>query len=662
MDNICLQLLTNAFSILNKKLSLSGKNLYPFNHYYMTLKLVFLMMVASIGSLQLWAQKAPVKFGKIDEADLKMTVYEPDTSATAVVLCQYGHFSSTDFRFFLTRRVKILKKEGLDQAEYICKGGDDVVVRGKTYNLENGVIVEEKLKTESIFKERITEAYYRYRIAMPNVRVGSVIDIETSQDALPEQFAFQDFLPVRHAELLLEENQYIEYKKRSVGSKYVPYPKGITYEIDTVPAFKVEPFMNSPENYLAKFEFDILRVSAPGYYKEYSTDWDAVNRRLRASDYFGGSLTNSGGFLSDISKEIKAKYTNPMDRLKAAYEAIKVVKWDGDESLYASTTALSTAFKKGQGNSADINMMLYKLLNDLDISALPVVMSTRENGELNLFSPSYNKLNYTLVCATVGDKKYVLDASEKYLPMGMLPERCLNARARVVNNGEGYWVDVKPEKGDKKMITYNLELTPELKFKGTMTQVLADYAAYDLRKEVAQAASMEKFITQKEAEYPGLLIKNYSFDKLDSIYSPINANYEIEVSSKAEKINDMIMINPFMFEQVKENLFKLEDRQYPVDFAYTREKTVSVKIKIPEGYTVAEMPKPFKVITPENTMVSLISVSVMNNEINVLYRLQIKKIAYEPSEYAYIKELYNQIIKKQSEPVILKPIANEARL
>ncbi len=122
------------------------------------------------------------------------------------------------------------------------------------------------------------------------------------------------------------------------------------------------------------------------------------------------------------------------------------------------------------------------------------------------------------------------------------------------------------------------------------------------------------------------------------------------------------MINPFMFEQVKENLFKLEDRQYPVDFGYIREKTVSVKIKIPEGYTVAEMPKPFKVITPENTMVSLISVTVMNNEINVLYRLQIKKIAYEPMEYAYIKELYNQIIKKQSEPVILKPVANEARL
>ena len=38
------------------------------------------------------AQDAPVKFGKVDRAALEMKVYDKDTSAAAVILCDYGYF------------------------------------------------------------------------------------------------------------------------------------------------------------------------------------------------------------------------------------------------------------------------------------------------------------------------------------------------------------------------------------------------------------------------------------------------------------------------------------------------------------------------------------------------------------------------------------------
>ena len=60
------------------------------------------------------AQKTPIKFGKIDMSDLQMEVYNLDTSAAAVVLCDYGHFDSKIFKFQRIIRIKILKKEGLD--------------------------------------------------------------------------------------------------------------------------------------------------------------------------------------------------------------------------------------------------------------------------------------------------------------------------------------------------------------------------------------------------------------------------------------------------------------------------------------------------------------------------------------------------------------------
>ena len=36
------------------------------------------------------AENLPVKFGKVSEAELKMKVYDKDTSASAVILCDYG--------------------------------------------------------------------------------------------------------------------------------------------------------------------------------------------------------------------------------------------------------------------------------------------------------------------------------------------------------------------------------------------------------------------------------------------------------------------------------------------------------------------------------------------------------------------------------------------
>ncbi|MFT3740891.1 MAG: DUF3857 domain-containing protein [Breznakibacter sp.] len=608
------------------------------------------------------AQKAPIKFGKVSEEELQMTAYEPDTSAAAVILCQYGYFNGNEFKFYLTRRIKVLKKEGVDMIDYIFKGYDDASVRGKTYNLENGKIVEDKLKSESIFKEKLYGDYYQYRVAMPNIKVGSVVDIETSEFALPEEFRFQDLLPVKHSELVLEENSYIEYRKRAVGYGQIPSSGNNRFVMQDVKAFKQEPYMDSPENYIAKFEFDLLRVSFPGYYKSYSTTWEAVNKRLRESDYFGGVLTNSSGYLSDIANEIKAKYTAPLDKMTAAYEAIKKVKWDNKVRLASSTNTLSSVYKKGVANSAEINMMLYQLLQRLDLNAWPVVISTRENGTLNLFSPSFNKLNSTIVCCIVDDKEYLMDASEQCAPFGLLPERCLNLRGRLVNNGDGRWVNLTTDKTEKEIIIYEVELSDDLKIKGTLKKQKTEYAALDFRNTILKAASKENFINQLESQNPGLLVKNYEFTMLDSIHRPVQETYEIEISNKAEKMGDVVLLNPYLLEQITQNPFKTDKRTYPVDFGYSREKTVTIKIKIPEGYTISEIPKPVKISTPQNGATAMINVASGIQELMVVAKIQIKKTNFSPEEYEYLQELYNQVIKKQAEPIILKPVVNAAQL
>lgn len=64
----------------------------------------------------------PIVFGKVPAADLKMTVFEADTTAPALVLCDFGRatidefMSSYELRWEQHRRIKILSKEGFSYA------------------------------------------------------------------------------------------------------------------------------------------------------------------------------------------------------------------------------------------------------------------------------------------------------------------------------------------------------------------------------------------------------------------------------------------------------------------------------------------------------------------------------------------------------------------
>ncbi|WP_430815256.1 hypothetical protein [Carboxylicivirga sp. RSCT41] len=625
-------------------------------------KLTFLLLL--VACVSVYAEKSPIKFGKVSLEELEMTVYEPDTSATAVVLCKYGYFNSSDLTYRLTRRVKILKKAGTEYSEYTFPGGGNVTIRGKVYNLVNGEIEEEKLKKESIFKEKVTEDYYRIRVAMPNIKVGTVFDIEISHPLLPSEFAFQEDIPVKHAEVKLEEATIISYRKRAIGHRPIVPKDRFTYQMLDVPAFKKEAYMSSVENYKSKFEFDILNISAHnyGFYSNYTTSWESVNDRLASDKYFGHAIMNGSSYLTKIKKSIEANYTSDIDKVKAAYDAIKKIKWNGIESVYSSSLSLSTLYKEGQANSAEINMMLMQLLMKLDLPAFPVVISTRDNGRLHRFYPSYTKLNYMMVWTVVDGKEYILDATEPFLPFGMLPKRCLNQYGRLVTNESGKWLDLDTDLQDKDVIMYELNVTDDMSMEGQINQYHYDYSAFNFRKSMNEYASNEEYLNTLENVYSGLTIKDYSVENMDILDKPVQEKYIVSIKNKIEVINDMALINPFLFEKMEDNPFKIEDRKFPVDFAYKSEKYLVSRINIPANYQFEEIPEPIKAILPDKTAMVLINYQAVGNTLTVTYRLKLNKPVYTVEEYQYLKSLYTAIINKHAEPIVIKRIQNEASL
>jgi len=619
-------------------------------------KLSFILLSTGIFlSFSLLAQKPPIKFGKISEDVLEMKSYEPDTSAPAVILCDYGVFESATFEFNRVLRIKILKKDGYEWANKIFDTKDKTNIRGYTYNLLDGVIIKDKLKSESIFKERITDDHYRIRVAMPNVKVGSVIDLEFSYDGIPWEWNFQTTIPVVWSELIMEPSQYILFRKNFYGFIPLAESSDIRWVGKDMPAFKSEPYINSIENYLTKIEFDVLSINFPGYYFESYTDsWEDVSEFLLDNSYFGEPL-RSGAYLNDLVKSIEAKnITDEEELLKTAFELIKDFKWDENTSLLTTTNNISRAYNKKVGNSAEINLALIKLLDKLDFKVTPVVLSTRKNGILSLINPSLNKLNYVIAKVEINEQSFLLDATEEFTPHTMLPFRCLNWFGHEVNEEVSRRVDLVTNKKEIEQIQANLNLEQDLSLDGNIKFVRKDYAALNFRNMYNQFNSEEEYIDDFVKNHSGIRIKNSNIENLDSIYLPIKDDYDLIIKNKIETIGDEIYLYPMVIDQLRKNPFKLEEREYPIDYGYKYKKVYMVNIELPENFSVVSMPKPVVMRLPDNSINFSYQINVLSNCIHMTFQYQINKVVFTENEYKDLKEFYNQVIIKHAEPVILK--------
>jgi hypothetical protein len=135
-----------------------------------------------------------LKFGKPTDEEMSMTVYEADKNAPAVVLCQLTNVSYTmDFHnyyvdYVVKTRIKVLKDEGKDYANvsivYIDNMNEQFAqenieeFKAVAYNLEDGKVKKTRIGMDQIHKERIDEDYMRAKVAIPQVKAGTVIEYE----------------------------------------------------------------------------------------------------------------------------------------------------------------------------------------------------------------------------------------------------------------------------------------------------------------------------------------------------------------------------------------------------------------------------------------------------------------------------------------------------
>lgn len=681
----------------------------------MKLTAITLLLTLSLSAFAAEIQKTP-KMGKVSMDEINSTLCPTDSSAQAYYIFETG---STNFVYRNTTiregdtgsdkgfqlvfknhtRIKILDKAASDLGDfeiYLYNSGQNkeklTNIKGITHNLENGKIVETKLDTKQIIYEEKTDHITIVKIAMPEVKAGSVVELEYEilSDFLfnLQEWYFQREVPVLYSEYRVGLPEYFHYKPTVYGyypiyNETTTLPKTIkftysyrsegyvtqskqseyeeryqekvtTYYATEVPAFKKERFLKAAKNYLTRITFELEGTKFPNSaYESYSSSWKEVSKELLEHDRFGRAL-NRDNFIEQEAQLIKAASTNEMEMMTNAFKLVQSkIQWNGNTSLLV-TKSLKQVWEEGQGNSADINLALVSLLKAMELNAFPVVLSTQSNGILPLSHPSLTDLNYVIAMAEVDNKTYLMDATDPLSAVNLLPVRCLNDKGHIIDPVKSGEINLTTPNSYTSYTQAHLKLNADGTFDGLARQEDSGYAAMLKRKQFVSEDDSLTVIEKLEKKFPGISIKNQSFTNLNATQESLIDSFEISLNGQTDLIGDMLTFSPLLVFRTEDNPLKLENREYPIEFSYPSRELIMCSIEIPEGYVLESMPDPVRVSTEDMGIQLTFSVAQNGNTLQAYSDFKINRLLFLPAEYESVKNTFAYMLNKHSEKVVLK--------
>lgn len=130
--------------------------------------------------------------------------------------------------------------------------------------------------------------------------------------------------------------------------------------------------------------------------------------------------------------------------------------------------------------------------------------------------------------------------------------------------------------------------------------------------------------------------------------------FEFNDSEAVEKIHNKLYVDPLFFLRTKNSPFKLEKRDYPVDFGFPWKDDYNIMIKIPKGYKVDYLPDGGGFAIENNIGSYSYQIAQNGNIISVSFSMQLNSGVIVPRYYKELKELYKGMIAKQAEKIVLK--------
>ena len=645
-------------------------------------------------------EKSKVKFGKVSPEDFAETSYSIDTSASAVVIADIGSTEikgntkgnfSLEFKRF--RRARIMNKNGYDIANVEIglytdgKAEEDLrSLKAVTYNLENGKVVETKLDVkEAVFKDKINKNFVIKKFTFPNIKEGSIIEYEYKLTSdflfnlqpwefqgehprlwseynvtMPEfyyyvtimqgyvPFTFTDRKQRRESFTVMDNNTSGATQRGSFSASVTDY----RWVIKDVPPIKEESYTSTVRNHISRLEFQLAEVRDPFIPRKIMSTWPEVAKRLLEDESFGYSINRGNGWLNDVMGDATLGASKDLEKARNIFAYVRDNMTCTNYNRRTIDKNLKDVLKSRNGSEAEINLLLTAMLLKADLNAEPVILSTRSNGYTYPLYPLIDKFNYVITRLNIDGNYYYLDASRPRLGFGRLSYDVYNGHARVVDRDATPLEFLSDSLVEGKVTSVFIINDKDGNMTGSIQHAPGYFESYSLRNRVKENGKDQFFNEIKKSFTGEVEISEPAIDSLDKYDFPVIVRYKFDMDNGDE---DIIYFNPLLSEAWKENPFKSAERNYPVEMPYTIDQTYLLRLDVPKGYTVDELPKQIVVkLNEDDDGFFEYRLSESNGAISLRSRIKINRAFFMPEEYEMLREFFNLVVKKHSEQIVFK--------
>ena len=656
--------------------------------------------IVAILSLSLYSQEMTIepnkKLGNPTKDEFGMTVYAPDSLASAVILskkgyARYNYDESSGFyiEYEYETRVKILKQDGVQYADieipYYSKGhvkNDEEVsgISATAYNMENGKVVKTKMASDLIFKEKIDDLLMQVKFSIPSVKEGTIIEYKykITSNRLFElrNWYVQTDIPVIYSEYDISIPEYFDFSLELKGSNRITnvrnletatfsYKNGglhtqnitcratnLKFFSHVMPAMKTDEYIWCKDDHISFVSFQLSGITFPGQLpKSFTKTWEDIDKFLIEDKEFGDNCVMSNPYKSEM-QDLKLENCGTIeDKVISIFTFLKKrIKWDDVYKLYSKN--VKKDIEKGTASNATINFVLISMFKDAGIEAFPVVLSHKRRGVLPVTHPSLTGLNTFIVgfVGTGGRVKYLYGSSNNGF-INVLSPALLVEKARIIDKKQTTkWVDLSNLFANNKHVTISANIS-DGQLKGSCDTEYRGQYSFDYKAKFLNKKDSLEFVGNLEKRND-IKILSFSHENIN-IYSPVSTE-KFEFEKNVDVNGDLIYINPMIFIDFGKNPFMQEDRTLPVEMRYSQDVVIEVYLNIPEGYMIEEIPNPKVVQEDKLGAACSYSITGTGNGLNLKYKFSMKSMNIQDTRYKKLRNFYEEVVDINNQILVLK--------
>lgn len=442
---------------------------------------------------------------------------------------------------------------------------------------------------------------------------------------------------------MIKPKYYVSTTEDRLGALYNIFRFG--YE--NMKSIQKEKYVKDLDRFRGKIKPELKKFSTKYFtYSEFK-DWNSLADKLYNFDDFGGFLK---GNVQGILPENIKKYYDPLGRADKIFNFVKEnYRWNEKNGIMASQN-LRQFIKTKSGNSADINLLLIMLLRDAGIDANPLLISTVDNGILNIISPNINNLNFVLTSVKINNQIYFYDATSFNSKVNVLPERDWNDFGILLEGKKGTSLSFSNTNISKKEMNIKASLdvgnslvTGIFTEKDSGMYAINSYDEYNINKDkYKQVFPLKYNIDGKNIEQK--LLTNGDFE----------TQMTFSGSNLMDVIGNKIIINPIMFLNAEKELFdQSQERKYQIDFVSAFNKEKRIELEIPENYKILSLPKDKKMVTDDKEISFLYTVEKLDNKIIITSTINVASQNYPKEYYPFFKQIWKAISETENQVISL---------